>query len=75
MATRGEPRHERQTRVHQLRCVQCGCASGLYATGSRCYRTDDPEQREEPELGFFCPACAEREFGPLQRRSPLEERE
>jgi hypothetical protein len=66
MATRGEPRQERQTKVHQLRCVQCGCASGLYAAGWRGYRTD-PEQREAPELVFFCPTCAEREFGEPRR--------
>jgi hypothetical protein len=63
MATRGEPRHERQMKVHQLRCVRCECTSGLYATGWRGYRMDDSERDEVPAVGFFCPTCSDAEFG------------
>jgi hypothetical protein len=58
--------------VHQLRCVQCGCRSGLYAIGWRGYRTDDPEREEPPAIGFFCPMCSESEFGPPRRYRPVE---
>jgi hypothetical protein len=41
-------------------CVECG-AVWLPGDGDRwqAWLTDD----EPPELGFFCPECAEREFG------------
>jgi hypothetical protein len=64
MATRGEPRQGRQTKVNQLRCIRCECTSGLYATGWRGYRMDDPKRDEAPVLAFFCPTCSEAEFGP-----------
>jgi hypothetical protein len=47
-----------------LICAQCGCLSGLHAAGWRGYRVDDPEDEDvRPEIGFFCPTCASREFG------------
>jgi hypothetical protein len=64
---RRETRHERRPRVHQLQCVQCGCASGLYAIGWRGYLAVDPELGEAPELAFFCPTCAEQEFDAPRR--------
>lgn len=45
-----------------LRCIECGNRSGLYARGWRGYRTDDPETDDRPEIGFYCPTCAAREF-------------
>ena len=50
-----------------MHCVQCGCASGLYAIGWRGYLAVDPELGESPELAFFCPTCAEREFDAPRR--------
>ena len=52
-----------QAKVNVETCVECGCLSGLRWAGWRAYRTDDPELDEPPALGFYCPACAEREFG------------
>ena len=53
--------------VHVLTCVECGALSGLHARGWRGYRIDDPETAEPPALAFYCPACADREFGPRRR--------
>jgi hypothetical protein len=44
-------------------CAQCRCLSGLRWAGWRAYRVDDPELDEPPALAFYCPSCAEREFG------------
>lgn len=44
-------------------CAECGCSSGLAWAGWRGVRTDEVELGEPPALAFFCPACAEREFG------------
>ena len=49
--------------VSLVHCQECGCASSLRWWGWRAYRTDDPELSEPPALAFYCPACAEREFG------------
>jgi hypothetical protein len=49
--------------VSIMRCQECGCPSSLRWWGWRAYRTDDPELNEPPTLAFYCPACAEREFG------------
>jgi hypothetical protein len=45
-------------------CVECGRRSDSGWVGWRAYRVDDPELDEPPALGFFCPPCAEAEFGP-----------
>jgi hypothetical protein len=44
-------------------CVECGRLSDRYWSGWRAYRVDGPELDELPALGFYCPACAEAEFG------------
>lgn len=44
-------------------CVECGRRSDVLWTGWRGYRVDDPETDSRPELGFYCPDCAAREFG------------
>jgi hypothetical protein len=54
-------------------CIECGRLSGFLWTRWRAYRVDDPEAEGPPELAFYCPACALREFGPPRRR-PLEDR-
>jgi hypothetical protein len=55
-------RVRRQRRV--VDCVECGCRSDAGWVGWRAYRVDDPELDEPPALGFYCPTCAEAEFGP-----------
>jgi hypothetical protein len=57
-----EQRVRQQTRL--VACVECGCQSDADWVGWRAYRVDDPELDEPPKLGFYCPACAEAEFGP-----------
>jgi len=53
--------------VRTVACCECGISSGAYWVGWRAYRTDDPETDEPPALAFYCPACADREFGPRRR--------
>jgi hypothetical protein len=56
-------------RISGLVCTECGCPSGLRAAGWRGYRVDDLEDADAPpELGFFCSACSQREFGELAER-------
>jgi hypothetical protein len=50
-------------RAEAIRCQECGCWSSLKWQGWRAYRTDDPELNESPSLAFYCPSCAQREFG------------
>ena len=52
--------HQRANAVH---CLECNCSSGLKWSGWLAYRVDDLETGSLPELGFYCPTCAEREFG------------
>jgi hypothetical protein len=49
--------------VHVLACVECPRVSSVSARGWKAFRSDDPEVDEQPRLSFYCPACAEREFG------------
>jgi hypothetical protein len=49
--------------VARLQCAECATVSSSYAWGWRGYRMDDPEIGEPPALAFYCPVCAEREFG------------
>jgi hypothetical protein len=51
--------------VHVLACAECPRVSSVTAGGWKAYRVDDPEENEPPELAFYCPACARREFGSL----------
>ena len=46
-----------------VRCAECGCSSGLNWSAWIACRVDDLVGGEPPELAFFCPECAEREFG------------
>ncbi len=50
--------------LKRLCCEECGAEATPGAWGWRGYRIDDPEEGDTPEIGFFCPDCAEREFGP-----------
>jgi hypothetical protein len=59
----------------RLCCVECGVISDAAALRWRSYRIDDPSEDEEPALAFYCPSCAEREFGrigPDREQSNLE---
>lgn len=50
--------------VHIFGCAECSHVSSAFATGWKAYRVDDPEDGNgPPELAFYCPVCAEREFG------------
>jgi hypothetical protein len=51
--------------VVPLECVECHARSGPEALHWRAYRIDDPTEDEEPAVAFYCPVCAEREFGQL----------
>ena len=51
----------------RVRCIECGTISDPGWSGWRACRTEDPEGVEPPEISFFCPGCAYREFG---RRAP-----
>lgn len=59
-----------------LVCQECRVASNSRATGWRGYRIDDPDENGPPALAFYCPTCAEREFGPsgyaAKNRHPAE---
>jgi hypothetical protein len=56
-------RDHQQARATFVRCAECKSSSGLYWQGWRALRVDDPEIDEPPALAFYCPTCAEREFG------------
>jgi hypothetical protein len=49
-----------------LECVECKSLSGPEARFWRSYRIDDPSEDELPALAFYCPSCAEREFGAIR---------
>ena len=49
--------------VHIFGCAECPRVSSALATGWKAYRVDEPELNEPPRLAFYCPECAEREFG------------
>lgn len=54
----------RSARANVVHCIECKGASGLMWRGWRAYRVDDPEADTRPELAFYCPTCAKREFDP-----------
>lgn len=46
-----------------LRCQECE-AKTEDALGWVAFRADDPDETDsEPAVAFYCPRCAEREFG------------
>jgi hypothetical protein len=50
-----------------VKCEECGAVAEGNAEGWRAYRGDEPDERE-PLVVFFCPICAEKEFGPACAR-------
>jgi hypothetical protein len=55
---------DRADELHVLACTECPRISSASAKGWKAYRVDGPEDDQERVLGFYCPECAEREFGP-----------
>jgi hypothetical protein len=55
-------------RIESVACIECGSVSHANWSGWRACRTEDPEGIEAPEISFFCPECAYREFGRQARR-------
>ena len=49
--------------IESVACIECGSVSDSSWSGWRACRTEDPEGIEAPEISFFCPECAYREFG------------
>jgi hypothetical protein len=45
-----------------MRCEECRAEATGLAEGWRGLRTDIPDEGDEPEVAFYCPECAEREF-------------
>ena len=56
-----------------VECIECRRVNAFLWHGWKAYRVDDPDTNEPPELGFYCPGCAEREFG-VRLRRPLVDR-
>lgn len=56
-----------QRQMNTVECRECGISSGAFWIRWRAYRCDDPERDEPPTLAFYCPACADREFGRPRR--------
>jgi len=56
-------KQEQNSRALAVRCTECGSSSGRRWWGWRAYRTDELDLGEPPPLAFYCPTCAEREFG------------
>src|SRR5688500_4879569 len=46
-----------------MRCTECEAVPTDAACGGIGLRADDPEEADPPQLAFYCPTCAEREFG------------
>jgi hypothetical protein len=46
-----------------LTCEECKAVADEEAEGRQAHRGDDPYEDEEPLVVYYCPACAEREFG------------
>jgi hypothetical protein len=63
-----EQRRPLGTTVNHAVCTVCSRESDHFWRGWLAYRVDDPASDDPPVLGFYCPSCAEREFGRTQRR-------
>jgi hypothetical protein len=48
--------------THQVVCVECGCLSSGSWYRWRALRIDEPDTDDPPELAYYCPVCAAREF-------------
>jgi len=59
--------HRGARTLNTVDCRECGISSGAFWIRWRAYRIDDHEYGELPALAFYCPACADREFGSRRR--------
>jgi hypothetical protein len=50
-----------------MRCFECKASADRAAKGWRGYIVAGT-RRKRPFVAFYCPACASREFGPLNPR-------
>ena len=58
----------------RLLCWECLTVADERARGWRAYRGDVPGEDPEPILLFYCPSCAEREFGgPFAARREVQQ--
>jgi hypothetical protein len=48
-----------------LTCVECGATADEYGPNWRAYIAEPDEDDDGVFVITYCPACAEREFGPL----------
>ena len=55
-----------------MRCEECRIEATAPARGWRALRTDIPQEGDEPSIAFYCPVCAEREFGPRVANAKIE---
>ena len=59
-------RHDEHT-AREVRCEECGCSSGLRWRGWGAYLYAEPETPGPLVIAFYCPTCAENEFGHSRR--------
>ena len=64
---RSEEPAKASSQVNTVHCFECHSSSGLRGSGWRAYRIDDLEPGAPSALVFFCPTCAEKEFGYSRR--------
>lgn len=62
------PQSEAGVSLSCVRCDECQAEDPGFEPGWIAGRIDVPAEGDEPELAFFCPDCAEREFG-ISRRT------
>lgn len=46
-----------------MHCTECEAVPTDAASGWIGLRAEDPEEYEPPQVAFYCPSCAAREFG------------
>jgi len=60
--------------MRRMLCWECLTVADERAKGWRAYRDDVPGEDVEPILLFYCPNCAEREFGgPLRAENEVKQ--
>jgi hypothetical protein len=62
-----------------VRCEECGAEASIKAQRWRAYRADLIDEADDgkgPDVVFYCPTCADEQFGPpgrpLQTDTPPE---
>ena len=62
-----DTRRQSEHTAREVRCEECGCSSGLRWKGWGAYRYKDLETSDPTLIAFYCPHCAENEFGYSRR--------